>query len=184
MSGPARSMASWVASYGFVDTSSLYQASRSLSLSHMIVLTVCGLQALSIDPPSLWQLHKFTPEHTAKLKPLLEEAGCESQQRRGERYGLGQEGFSAGYLGCLRVALLDESELQELVPGECAAEQPVGIVTEQRVHGLILDFLRTKLKRYATTIAQDGEELQQPDLSLHLRTIIQLRQREKVRNER
>eukprot|EP00658_Telonema_sp_P-2_P070282 TRINITY_DN59845_c0_g1_i1.p1 TRINITY_DN59845_c0_g1~~TRINITY_DN59845_c0_g1_i1.p1 ORF type:complete len:452 (+),score=89.38 TRINITY_DN59845_c0_g1_i1:227-1582(+) len=177
--GEAASMGSWMASYGFVDRQSLFQAMR-------------------IDPGHLWRRAGFDLSHQGVLQELLESRGCTNLSRHGQAYSLSSSGFSQSYLECMRFALTSPEEMptrshqcpsqnRQLAKvngtGECQEEAtglPFSVRNEHAVVMALLGHLHRLISEYPTTLKQDAEMLSRGGLSARMQAIVELRQREKA----
>lgn len=157
-----RTAASWLASYGFINTKSLYQGLR-------------------VDYPAIFRAAQFDRGHSERLLKALQGIKCEATGWNGKPFGLTVDGFSPGYLLCMRMALLSVEDYTAIAskPKSIHMDNAFSIANEQKMIGTVNSLLRQLLSGYATTLSQDTEALKElPDGNM--KNIITLRQREKA----
>ena len=91
-----RTAASWLASYGFLNTKSLYQGLR-------------------IDYGKLMRAAQFEATHAANIQKVLTDVGCQESKWRHQSFALTVDGFRPGYLLCMRLALLSPEDYTAMV---------------------------------------------------------------------
>jgi len=90
-----RTAESWLASYGFVNSKSLYQGLR-------------------VDYPALFRAAQFDQGHAESLLKALSGVKCDASGWNGNPFALTVDGFSRGYLFCMRMALLSVDDFASI----------------------------------------------------------------------
>jgi len=158
-------MASWLASYGFVNPKSMYQGLR-------------------IEYHHLMKTADFTEAHQTSLMQALKGAGCEQGAWKDKPFALTVNGFSPGYLLCMRLSLLSPEDYASLISGGISMhmDAPFSKENERKTIGTLSNQIRRLLAVYGTTLAEDQaalDSLEDFD-DVNMRNIITLRQREKA----
>lgn len=105
-----RTIASWLASYGFVNTKSLYQGLR-------------------IDYDKLMRAAQFEAPHIIKIQKVLQDVGCRESKWRDQPFALAVDGFRPGYLMCMRLALLSPEDYTGMVNQQIKMHMTGGLAT-------------------------------------------------------
>lgn len=136
------SMASWLASYGFINGKTMHQGLR-------------------LDPAALWRVAEFPEAHQTRLAKVQDSVGCESDRWRTTPFALSTHGFSDGYLLCLRLALLSPNDYDRFSTGGLTMhmDEMLSKENEQRVLSTLLSHLRRMIAAYPTTLADDHKAL-------------------------
>jgi hypothetical protein len=171
-----KTSASWLASYGFLNSKSLYQG-------------------LKIDYEKLQQAAQFEPSHhAAKIQKVLHDVGCRESTWRDQPFALTVDGFRPGYMLCMRLALLSPEDYKGMVNQEikmhmsgashhsllfspyllCShlsvfdlfIEDMITPANEQKMIGTVNRLLRQLLSGYGTTLEEDAKILQTLKVSL------------------